>query len=78
MQQKMTLHIGELISQKIEDEGRTKKWLAQQIGCGQSCLYKMLKNRSMCVNVLMKISIAMKYDFFEHLSMYYIGGQLNA
>ena len=67
----MTLHIGDIISQKIEEEGRTKTWLAQQVGRDKSTFCKMLKNNSICACLLMQISLAMNYNFFDDLSTYY-------
>jgi len=70
MQKKANVHIGKIICQKIKEDGRTKKWLAQQIGCDPSNLCKHLSNRSIHIDLLIKISAAMKYNFFEDIAAY--------
>jgi hypothetical protein len=33
MQEKTDLHIGKIICEQLEKDGRKKKWLAQQLNC---------------------------------------------
>ena len=63
------IDIGNLILQQLKDEGRTLVWLAKQVGCDNSNLTKMLRNsRYINVDLLFRISIALRKDFFIHYS----------
>jgi hypothetical protein len=64
------IHIGEIISQKLKEEGRTKKWLAEQVHCDQSNFCKMLQKPSMDTNLLLHISLILRIDFFSLFSDY--------
>ena len=55
----------------MKEEGRTKKWLANQVGCDPSCLCKTLKKSSMDTALLMNICLALKHDFFEDFTSCY-------
>jgi hypothetical protein len=65
------IHIGEIICQKLNAEGRTKKWLAEQVHCNQSNFCKLLQKPSMDTELLLKISFVLKDDFFSCFSNYY-------
>ncbi|GHT40654.1 hypothetical protein FACS189437_06550 [Bacteroidia bacterium] len=65
------IHIGEIICLKMKEEGRTKKWLANQVNCDPSCFCKTLKKSSMDTSLLMDICFALKHNFFQYLSAYY-------
>ena len=71
MQEKTDLHIGKIICKKMKDEGRSKKWLAGKINCEYSSLCKMLKKQFLDTELLLRISFALQYDFFAHLSKYF-------
>ena len=77
MQEKTGLHIGKIICQRIKEEGRTKKWLANQVGCDPSCFCKTLKKSSMDTALLMNICLALKYNFFDIFTSYYNEKQTN-
>jgi plasmid maintenance system antidote protein VapI len=66
MAQNKKIHIGEIICRKLKAEGRTKKWLAEQMHCNQSNFCKL----SMDTGLLMRISFALQDNFFSHLSNY--------
>ena len=68
MQEKTGLHIGKIICQKMKEEGRTKRWLAEKINCEYSSFCKMLKRQFLDTELLLRISVALQYDFFAHLS----------
>ena len=71
MQEKTGLHIGKIISQKIKEEGRTKKWLANQVCCDPSSFCKTLKKSSIDTALLMNICLVLKHNFFEDFTFYY-------
>jgi hypothetical protein len=63
--------IGEIISNRLKLEGRTKKWLANQVGCDPSCFCKTLKKNYLDTDLLLRISFALNHDFFSYLTTYY-------
>jgi hypothetical protein len=71
------IHIGKIICQKLKAEGRTKKWLAEQVHCDQSNFCKLLEKPTMDTGLLMHISFVLKDNFFSHFTTYYINNQEN-
>ena len=71
MQKQTGLHIGKIICEQLQKDGRKKKWLAEQVNCTLSALCKTLKNKSIHTDMLLQISLACKYNFAEHISNYY-------
>ena len=65
------IHIGELIGQVLEEQGRTITWLAKQIGCSRENLYKIFRRSWIHTDMLQKISIALGYDFFNIYTEWY-------
>ena len=59
------IHIGETISQKLKEEGRTITWLANKTNMDYSALCKALKKAQMNTELLEKISGAMNCNFFN-------------
>lgn len=65
------LHIGKIICEHLEKEGRKKTWLAKQINCTDSCLCKLLQSESMHTDLFLRISLACKYNFARHITQEY-------
>jgi lambda repressor-like predicted transcriptional regulator len=59
------IHIGKIIAQKLQEDGRTVKWLADKIEVAKSTVYKCLKRPSIDCARLMEISLAMDVNFFQ-------------
>ena len=64
-------HIGQLIKDELEKQGRTITWLARQIGCTRSNLYKLFRNPWINTQLLFKISRTLNRDFFKECSDWY-------
>lgn len=62
------IHIGELIQQKLNEEGKTASWLAEQLNFPLSEVLKMLEKRSIDADTLILVSLVMKYNFFQDYS----------
>ena len=62
------LHIGNMISAELERQGRRVEWLARQIPCDKSNMYKMLKRPGMDIVLLVRISRILNHNFLEALS----------
>jgi hypothetical protein len=75
MLKRTEVHIGKIICQKLKAEGRTKKWLAEQVHCDQSNFCKLLEKPTMDTGLLMHISFVLKDDFFSYLTAYYTNNQ---
>ena len=60
---KKELHIGNMIQQEMEKQGRTVAWLAKSIYCEKSNIYKLFRRDSISVDQLMRISEVMGHDF---------------
>jgi len=58
-------HVGKAICQKLENDGRTKKWLASKVHCDPSNLGKILKSGSMDTDLLTVASRVLKHNFFR-------------
>lgn len=58
-------HIGNMIREKLKEQGRTVTWFAAAINSDHSNTYKMLKKPSIDLKLLMKISELLGYDFLK-------------
>jgi len=65
---KTEIHIGELITNRLKQEGRSKTWLAKQVNCDPSSLCKLLKKTHIDTELLFHISLVLNYDFFAFYS----------
>jgi hypothetical protein len=62
------IDIGYAIRLKMNEHGTTVAWLAQKVGCDRSNLRKHLYNKHIYPELLLKISIVLKTDFFAYYS----------
>lgn len=65
------LHIGNLIREQLQLQRRSVAWLATQIGCKRDNVYKLLRHYYITTDTLMRISLALDYDFFSALSAHF-------
>jgi len=63
------LHIGNLIYNVLVEGGRKPSWLAKKLHYDNSNIYRIFKNPTINTQLLLKISILLKYDFFRHYSL---------
>jgi len=61
-----TLPIGELIQKKLTEEGHSIIWLANKISCNRSTVYKISHKTFIDTELLLKISLALNFDFFKY------------
>ena len=59
------MHIGKLIKQQVEEQGKTVVWFAQQLSYSRTNVYKIYEKSSIDTDVLMRISLVLHYDFFK-------------
>lgn len=64
-------HIGHIIKQVLQEQGRTITWLGKQLGCSRQNIYKILNRPWIYTDMLLKISDLLDYDFFRCFSEYH-------
>lgn len=62
------LHIGKLIEEEMRRQERSPSWLAKKINCERSNVYYIFKQDSINTDLLLRISRALKCDFFIYYS----------
>jgi len=62
------IHIGKIIREHLKKEGRTQKWLADKVNLEDGNFRKKLKNNTVDIELLLKISDILKKDFFAYYS----------
>lgn len=59
------IHIGKCIRKKIEEQGKTTVWFAQELGCHRTNIYKIYDKVTIDTGILLHISKILNYDFFS-------------
>ena len=59
------VHIGTMIKDELNRQGRTVNWFAKGIFCEKSNVYKMFKRKSIDMEQLMKISEVLNHNFLR-------------
>ena len=62
------IHIGKLIEEEMMRQERTPAWLARKINCARPNVYYIFRQESLNTDLLLRISQALKYDFFQYYS----------
>lgn len=62
------IHIGKLVRTKLRERAHTCVWLAEQMGCSRTNLYKIFNKQHVNSRDLEKLSVILNYNFFEVLS----------
>lgn len=57
--------IGPIIKTKLKEGKHSVVWFAQQLGCSRTNAYKIFSKHSIDSEELMKISMILKFDFFN-------------
>ena len=61
-------HIGNCIKEELKRQDRSIAWLSRQVFCDRSNLSRILQNQYVDINLLRRISISLRYNFFKQLS----------
>lgn len=69
------IHIGQAIKNKVEEQGKTTVWLAQELGCHRTNLYKIYEKRTIDTGILLHISEILGFDFFQLYSEELVKGE---
>lgn len=62
------IHIGSIIKEKFDKHGASVSWFARQLCCDRTNIYSIFKRESIDTALLVKISVILEYDFFQHYS----------
>ena len=62
------IHIGMIIREKMKEEGRSVNWLSKKLNCNRSNIYKIYEKSNMDITLLLHISRALNYNFFNDIS----------
>ena len=60
------IHIGQIIKAELHRQGRTAHWLADQIPCSRTHIYKIFQSSSINTELLQKISTILEHNFFQY------------
>ena len=60
------IHIGRLIEEQLRRDERSVSWLARQIPCTRNHVYKILRKPSIDCALLLRISKALQFNFFQY------------
>jgi len=60
------IHIGSKIKEKLEASEHTVAWLARKLNCDRTNIYRIYDRESVDTNLLLKISEALRFDFFVY------------
>ncbi len=66
--EKSTVAIGEIIKQELKNQGKTSVWLAEELGCHRTNVYKIYSRNTIDSGMLFHISKLLKVDFFKYFS----------
>ena len=64
----MEIHIGHLIKQEVDRQGRRPTWLAKCLNCNRSNVYSIFQRKNIDIEMLFKISHLLKHNFFRDLT----------
>ena len=62
------MHIGNLIKEKLQEDGHSVTWFANQICCTRTHVYKIFEKANIDTELLERISKVLKYNFFKDIS----------
>lgn len=64
----MNIHVGQEIRRRLEEKNCTVVWLAHQLSCSRTNMYKIFEKPHLDSEMFQRISVALDYDFFALLS----------
>ena len=60
------IHIGHIIQAQLKTDQRSVGWLSSEIGCTRNHVYKIFNKPSLDGDLILQISVAMNYNFFQY------------
>ena len=65
------MHIGNKIFEEVKRQGKTTVWLAKELSCDRTNVYRIYEKSSIDITLLMRICQILKFNFFELLAQEY-------
>lgn len=62
---KKDVHIGNLILHELNTQRRSASWLAEQLSCDRTNVYKIFKKKDIDTQLLLRVSRILGKDFFS-------------
>lgn len=62
------IHIGNLVKEELQRQGRTARWLAVQLHTNRTNVYDIMKRKNIDPAMLMRLSEILEYNFFAVLA----------
>ncbi|MBO7645683.1 MAG: XRE family transcriptional regulator [Prevotella sp.] len=59
------MHIGQILKEKLKEDGKSVVWLARELGCHRTNIYNLFDKYSIDTQLLERISIIMRNNFFD-------------
>lgn len=72
------IHIGKLIEAELRRQERSVAWFARNLPCERTNVYDIFKRRSIDTEMLLRISIVLRHDFFRYYTAETTGRQENS
>lgn len=60
--------IGRIIEAELRSQGRSVAWLSRELNCNRRNIYSIFERRYIDTDLLFRISIALRRDFFSFYS----------
>ena len=62
------IHVGKIIREKIEEQGRSAGWVAERMNMSRTNLYKIYEKSSIDTEQLKKFGKVLNVNFFDYLN----------
>lgn len=62
------MHLGHRIRDILHEQHRTSVWLARELGCDRTNIYRIYEKMSLDTSVLLRISRILHHNFFSELA----------
>ena len=65
------IHIGNIIKEELKSQRHSAEWLANQIPCDRTNIYKIFKKETLDFNLLLNISNILKKNLLNYYYNYF-------
>jgi hypothetical protein len=62
------IHLGNIIKKRLEYDGRSVRWFAEQMNSDRSNMYKLLSRSHLSTDFIIRASKIIEHDFFKDVS----------
>ena len=72
-----TIDSGAILKSYVGSHGISPKWLALQLNCHRTNLYKIFKKQHLDTFTILKFSEVLEHNFFEDIAVQYTNSQIS-